>query len=47
MLKKSASLEKAEVKVEAERGSDRPHLSLNLDLSLPRALPSGRGINVH
>ena len=26
--------EKAEVKVEAERGSDCPHLSLSLDLSL-------------
>ena len=29
--------EKAEVKVEAERGSDCPHLSLSLDLSLLRA----------
>ena len=38
MLKKSAILEKAEVKVEAELGSDCPHpsLSLSLDLSLPR-----------
>ena len=45
MLKEFASLEKAEVKVEAERGSDRPHLSLSLDLSLPRALHSGREAN--
>jgi hypothetical protein len=36
MLKKSARLEKAEVKVEAELGSDCPHPSLSLDLSLPR-----------
>jgi hypothetical protein len=34
MLKKSASLEQAEVKVEAERGSDDPHLSLSLSLDL-------------
>ena len=40
MLKKSASLEKAEVKVEAERGSDCPHLSLSLDLSLSRGYPA-------
>jgi hypothetical protein len=45
MLKKSASVQKAEV--EAERGSDRPHLSLNLDLSLLPALHFGRGINGH
>jgi hypothetical protein len=47
MLKEPASLEKAEVKVEAERGSDHPHLSLSLDLSLPRALQPGRGPNVN
>jgi hypothetical protein len=38
MLKKSTSLEKAEVKVkveaEAERGSDCPHLNLSLSLDL-------------
>jgi hypothetical protein len=34
MLKKSSGLEKAEVQVEAERGSDFPHLSLSLSLSL-------------
>ena len=45
MLKKFSSLEKAEVKVEAERGSDLPHLSLSLDLSLLRALHSGREAN--
>lgn len=43
MLKKPASLKKAEVKIEAERGTDHLHLSLSLDLSLPRALHSGRG----
>jgi len=42
MLKKSASLEKAEVKVEAERGSDCPHLNLSLDLSLLGNLIWGR-----
>jgi len=42
MLRKFASLENAEVKVEAERGSDCPHLSLSLslDLSLPRGNPA-------
>jgi hypothetical protein len=45
MLKKFSSLEKAEVKIEAERRSDRPHLSPSLDLSLPRALHSGREAN--
>ena len=42
MLKKSASLEKAEVKVEAEQGSDYPHLSLSLslNLSLSRGYPA-------
>lgn len=47
VLKNPASLEKAEIKVEAERGSDHPHLSLSPDLSLPRALPFDRGANVN
>ena len=38
MLKKSSGLEKAEVQVEAERGSDSPHLSLSLSLSLDLSL---------
>jgi hypothetical protein len=38
MLKKSSGLEKAEVQVEAERGSDCPHLRLSLSLSLNLSL---------
>jgi len=51
MLKKSASLKKAEGKVEAERGSDCPHLNLSLDLSLLGNVVWGRtsvqdGVNI-
>jgi len=45
MLKKFASLEKAEIKIEAERGYDDPHLSRSLALSQPNALQSGREAN--
>ena len=51
MLKKPASLKKAEGKVEAERGSDCPHLNLSLDLSLLGNVVWGRtsgqyGVNI-